>query len=74
MEGATFTQMRGGEFTYEIRGTTLVPDRTDRHFSYKELQEANSRKPYKGVGDLQDLNGPSYLYAILTDKRVDPDY
>jgi hypothetical protein len=35
-----------------------------------QFQAAYERSPLRGPGQLQDLQGPSYLFAILTDPRV----
>jgi hypothetical protein len=36
----------------------------------RPLQGGPRPLPGSGPGDLQDLQGPSYVYAILTDPRV----
>jgi hypothetical protein len=38
-----------------------------------QFQKAYERSPLQGPGQLQDLQGPSYLFAILTDPRVAQD-
>jgi hypothetical protein len=68
--GETFKQVRGGEFTYEVRGAVLRPDRTIRNLPKAQFEAALERVPISGPSDLQDLQGPSYLFAILTDARI----
>jgi hypothetical protein len=68
--GETFTQVRGNQFTYQVSGNALKPDRTNRMLSKSQFARALERFPVKGPGELQDLQGPSYLYAILMDERI----
>lgn len=70
LEGETFRQIRGGEFTYEIIGTTLKPDRTNQGLPRSQFEKAFEFMPWEGTKDIQHLRGPSYLYAILMDRRV----
>ncbi len=69
-EGETFRQVRGGEFTYTVAGQTLRLSRTNQNLSFSTLKQAYDRLPASGPGEFQDLRGPSYLYAILTDSRI----
>ena len=68
--GAEFRQKRGGVFTYEVVGNLIVPDRTDHRFARSQVEEAYHRMPVEGPGRLNDLRGPSYLFAILMDDRI----
>ncbi len=70
LQGEVFRQVRGGTFTYLVRGSTLIPDRTNRQLPRSSFEAAYHRLPVTGPGELQDLQGPSYLFAILTDERV----
>jgi hypothetical protein len=69
-EGETFTQIRGGEFTYEVSGNIVIPNRTNRMFPRSNFEEAFSLVPLKNTVPLQQLQGPSYLYAIMMDERI----
>lgn len=69
-QGQTFRQIRGGEFTYEIRGNSVCPDRTNRHISRVNFEKALDRMPFENTVPLQDLQGPSYVFAILKDPRI----
>lgn len=69
-EGAVFRQVRGREFTYSVAGTVVVPSTTSRQLAKSQFAKAHARRPLRGPGELQDLQGPSYLFAILTDPRV----
>ena len=71
--GSTFRQKRGGEFTYEVVSGCVVPDRTNRQLPRSQFEKASERLPVTGPGEFQDLQGPSYLFAILTDARIAGD-
>ena len=70
LQGQTFRQRRGKVFTYVISGGAVVPSTTNRLLSRSQFARAFERIPLRGPGQLQDLQGPSYLFAILTDPRI----
>ena len=72
-QGETFRQIRGGEFTYEVSGNTVIPDRTNRMFPRSHFEEALALMPLKSTVPLQHLQGPSYIYAIMMDPRIRQD-
>lgn len=69
-QGEVFHQVRGGEFSYSMSGQVVRPDRTNRLLPRSQFEKAFERFPVIGPGDLRNLQGPSYLYAILTDPRI----
>ncbi len=69
-EGETFHQIRGREFTYTVTGSAIVPDRTNRNIPRVHLQEAAQMLPLEGTISVQHLQGPSYIYAVLMDRRI----
>lgn len=69
-EGETFTQIRGGEFTYEVSGNIIIPDRTNHTFPRSHFEEAFTLVPLKNTTPVQHLRGPSYIYAIMMDDRI----
>jgi hypothetical protein len=69
-EGQTFTQIRGAEFNYQVRGNYLLPDRTHVQISKKSIEEALQYLPLTNTTVLQHLRAPSYLLALLTDERI----
>ena len=69
-EGETFTQIRGGQFTYEVSGNSVIPDRTNRIFPRSQFEEAFSLVPLKNTVPVQHLQGPSYMFAIMMDERI----
>ena len=68
--GETFRQIRGGEFTYEVRSGAVWPDRTTRALPRSHFEQAFAHVPLDSTVPLQRLQGPSYLYAILMDRRI----
>ena len=68
--GETFRQIRGGEFTYEVRSSAVHPDRTRRALHRSQFEQAFAHVPLDSTVPLQRLQGPSYLYAILMDTRI----
>lgn len=68
--GETFVQIRGGEFTYEIAGGALVPDRTNQLIPRSHFEEATKALPLESTVPVQHLRGPSYIYAVLMDRRI----
>ncbi len=69
-EGKEFSQIRGGKFTYKIKGNLLELSRTNRTISKNTLKEALKFVPLYNTVPLQNLQAPSYLFAILMDRRV----
>lgn len=71
--GETFAQIRGGEFTYEVRSGAVWPDRTNRGLPRSHFERAFELVPLRSTTAIQHLQGPSYLYAILMDDRIRQD-
>jgi hypothetical protein len=70
LQGETFRQKTGRSFSYAIRSGCVVPSTTNRQLPRSQFARAYERAPLRGPGQLQDLQGPSYLFAILADPRV----
>jgi hypothetical protein len=68
--GETFHQLRGAEFRYAIQGNSVVPDRTNRSIARSQFEKALEIVPLDDTTSIQHLQGPSYIYAILMDKRI----
>jgi len=68
--GEVFRQLRGAEFTYDVHGSSVIASRTNRQLARSQFEQAFARMPTAGPGALQDLQGPSYLWAILSDSRI----
>lgn len=69
-EGQVFRQIGGGEFTYKVKGNTIELNRTNRIVSKATIEQALKHVPLENTVPLQRLQAPSYLYAILMDKRI----
>lgn len=68
--GEIFRQIRGGEFTNVMIGNAAVPDRTNIQISKAHFMEAVEHYPLSNTVQLQNLRGPSYIFAIIMDKRI----
>lgn len=69
-QGETFEQVRGGQFSYSVAGGCVQLDRTNQQIPRSHFETALSRWPVDGPASLQDLRGPSYIYALLADHRI----
>jgi hypothetical protein len=75
-QGEVFHTITGLPLTYSLSEgkAYFTIDREGkkiRQMFYKKLiAQACERIPIKGLSDVADLRGPSYLYAILTDRRI----
>jgi len=70
-EGKEFRTITNLPFTYELRGDSLCPSRTDYNISKKDFAKAYELVPIGGPGKINDLvRGPAYVWAILHDKRI----
>jgi hypothetical protein len=73
LRGETFYQKKGKSFTYVVSGNSLKPSTTNRQLPRSHFARGFARAPLDGPGQLQDLQGPSYLFAILADPRITAD-
>jgi hypothetical protein len=74
-QGDVFRTKTGLQFTYQLAGNTAVCIRRgeqeiNRQLPRGDFEKAWQRMPLSSTRELQDLQGPSYLFAILTDPRV----
>jgi hypothetical protein len=69
-QGKTFHQKRGKPFTYRVSGGAVHPDTTNHSIMQSQFAKALDRMPLDGPGEINDLRGPSYIFAILTDPRI----
>ena len=68
--GSDFQTVTGISFSYSTRPRTIKLTNTNRSISRTQVDRALKRWPVAGPGQLGDLQGPAYLYAILADGRV----
>lgn len=70
-EGQVFKQIKGGEFTYDVKGNSItLLSRTRRSISKNIFVKGLKHVPLDNTVPLQHLQAPSYLYAILMDSRI----
>ena len=69
-KGEIFKQIRGGKFTYKIEGGQLNLSRTNHFLPKKHLKEAYKLVPLRKTTQVQHLRAPSYIFAILMDRRI----
>jgi len=69
--GEEFFTKTNISFRYKIVNDCVVPDRTNYPLSKANFQKATELELLEGPGQIRDLvRGPSYVFAILTDKRI----
>jgi hypothetical protein len=68
--GEVFTQIRGGEFSYQTHHGYIELDRTNQNITKSDFEEAYHLLPLPNTVPVQHLRGPSYIYAILMDSRI----
>jgi hypothetical protein len=68
-----FRQIKGGEFTYEVQHGHLIPDRTSRQIPRSNFEKALELVPLSTTKEIQHLQGPSYIFAVLMDPRIRKD-
>ncbi len=75
LAGETFRTRRGLPFQYDLAGRTAVwVDRNGRKINRQlwrgDFEKAWERRPLVKTTQVRDLQGYSYIFAILTDSRV----
>ena len=68
--GEVFHQKHGKSFIYSVSGDTVYLDTVDQDISRRDIAEVFARMPLAGPGEISDLAGASYIYAILMDWRI----
>jgi hypothetical protein len=68
--GNDFVTMTGLPFTYSVAHGALRPSRANRNIPRSDFEKALARVPLKNTAGVQDLQGPSFVYAILMDERI----
>ena len=69
--GESFHTKTGLPFSYHISGQWVVLENTNRSIPFRDFEAALALSDLR-ITNLQKLNlqGPSYLYGILTDPRI----
>lgn len=65
-----FQQIRGKNFQYEVGGDYIKLGTTNQAIPKKHIAEALEIAPLENTVSVQHLRAPSYIYAILMDKRI----
>ena len=68
--GEVFLQKRGKPFTYAVSAGCVRPDRTNRLLPRTDFAAALELVPTHTTVPFQHLQGPSYVWAILHDRRI----
>jgi len=73
--GEEFRTVRDEPFSYDVQGNIVVPrpqkgKPTARQLPRSDFEKAWARRPLSGPAQIKDLQGPSYIYGILTDPRI----
>ena len=69
-QGEEFYQIRGQAFTYDVIGSVVVPSTTNQQLPKSHFEKAFEQVPLENTVGIQHLRGPSYIFAILMDKRI----
>lgn len=69
-EGEEFQKIRGGKFTYRIQNNYVYLNSTNRAIPKSDIEKALKLVPLKNTVAVKNLQGPSYVYAILMDSRI----
>lgn len=70
LNGEEFSTKTGRPFAYDVSSGGVALRNTNRVLPKSHFAEALSRLPVSGPGALNDLQGPSYIWAILNDPRI----
>ena len=69
-EGDGFVTKTGVPFTYSMNGNKLTPSTTIRSIPKSNFEKAFARMPLEKTTQLRDVQGASYVFAIMTDERI----
>ena len=70
-QGEKFETKTGQPFTYEISGNTFLTNRTLYTITRSDFAKAIELIPIEGPGEISNLvRGPSYVWAVLHDRRI----
>ena len=73
-QGQVFHQSLGQAFTYEVSGNALMPSTVKAKIYKSQFAKALTNVPFSKVSDVPaGVFGPSYVYAILMDRRIRQD-
>jgi hypothetical protein len=62
--------IRGAAFRYEVTGGHVLPERTNQQIPKFHFEKALAFVPLADTTAIQNLRGPSFIYAILMDPSI----
>ena len=65
-----FHLIKGAKFRYAVKAGHVIPDRTNQQIPKSHFEKALSLVPFGNTAEIQQLRGPSFIYAILMDARI----
>ena len=68
--GSEFHLIRGATFRYAVVSGHVIPDRTNQQIPKSHFEKALALVPLGNTTEIQNLRGPSFIYAILMDARI----
>jgi len=69
--GEKFYQIKGGKFSYTVEGGHIYLSRTPQRILKSHFEKVLAFVPLENTVPLQNkLRGPSFIFAILMDKRI----
>jgi hypothetical protein len=70
-EGERFVTVSGIGFCYSVKGSVLRTDRADWNLPKSTFAKALRMMPVSGPGAFNNVvQGPAYVFGILTDERI----
>lgn len=69
-QGEAFRTVTGLEFTYRVAGEKVIHTRSKATLSRSDFEKAVLLAPQKASDLHNDVSGPSYVYAIITDSQL----
>jgi hypothetical protein len=70
-EGETFFTKKGKEFTYHMTDRLVILENTNRNIPIGNFEKAiGVTNPSVVAFQKMNLQGPSYIYGIITDERI----
>lgn len=70
-EGQIFITKGNIPFKYVVKGDVIIPNRTNYQLSKNNFKNAYDLLPLDRPGKINNIvRGPSYVWAILNDKRI----
>ena len=69
-QGERFETITGLNYIYKIEYDRVIVSRTYYPLTKANFKQAFDHKVINCPSDIKEVRGPSYVFAILTDKRI----